>query len=139
MTETDGSNPIKVESKVSLVKDSVSVAVETVRAPKTAEVVNAATQTDYKAFKDKGVNTSPFESFKDKYEELLKEKKLLETKLESSEDSRIQAQKKQSLELDKVMKQAKKEAETVSLSLSLLSSPLMSYYCLFLVLASQVF
>ena len=59
VTKTDGSNPIKVESKVSLVKDSVSVAVETMRAPKTAEVVNAATQTDYKAFKDKGVNTSP--------------------------------------------------------------------------------
>ena len=83
------------------------------------KTVSVLVQTDKLLTVDRAVSADlipPVESFKDRYKEVIKEKKSLQKKLESSEDRRVQLQNQHSLDLEKAMKKARHEVTQVCVS-----------------------
>ena len=86
-------------------------------------------QTETTLYVHQCVNTDPqpvVESFKERYEEVKKEKMSLEKKLEVSEDMRVKLQKQSSRELEKTIKKANK------VSTKHFCFIITSYFCLFI-------
>ena len=89
---------------------------EPVKAKPLLKCVESGAQTDLVLKADKWVMTDtipPVESFKDRYEAALKEKKDLQEKLERSEDQRFKLQKTHKREVEQLLKQAKHETREV--------------------------
>ena len=69
-----------------------------------------------KFYVERGINTDPLphvESYRERYEEVSKEKRSLEDKLEVSEDSKVKMQNQHSLEMDTIEKRTREECRKV--------------------------
>ena len=78
--------------------------------------VHVQTNSSCLSMADKGVSTylmPSVDSFKERYEEALKEKKSLQDKLEHSEDRRVQLQNQHGLDMERATKKARQEVTQV--------------------------
>ena len=78
--------------------------------------VHVQTNSSFVSMADKGVSAylmPSVDSFKERYEEALKEKKSLQDKLEHSEDRRVQLQNQHGLDMERATKKARQEVTQV--------------------------
>ena len=125
----------KNSKKQKIAKDSTEISTAQSISYRPVECYSAMVQTDAPLLRDKWVMTDlvpPVESFKERYESALKEKKDLQVKLERSEDERFKMQKTHKREMEQQLKQTKQEAKEVQTLFILLLLLLLLFLFLFI-------